>query len=116
MVLDGEKVLAHEIVPFKGKHYSIWKLPEDQAVFRDFCEGKTETVFQFNTPAPGLAQELRPRQGDPPDGTVVKAWTASRPLSAFTALDRPGPLDYFVETADGQAQHARGVRAPCAWW
>jgi hypothetical protein len=36
------------------------------------------------------------------DGTVVKALDSIEALSAFTALDRPGPLDYFVETADGR--------------
>lgn len=102
MVIDGEKVLAHEIVPFKGEYHSIWKLPEDQAVFRDFCEGKTETVFQFNTPgAVGWLQNFNHVKETRKDGTVVKALDSIEALSAFTALDRPGPLDYFVEAGDG---------------
>lgn len=102
MVIEGEKVLAHEIVPFQGKPYSIWKLPEDQAVFRDFCEGKTETVFQFNTSgAVGWLKNFDRVKETRPDGTVVKALDSIEALSAFTALDRPGPLDFFVETEDG---------------
>jgi DNA-directed DNA polymerase III PolC len=105
MILDGEKVLAHEIVPYKGRFYSIWKLPEDQAVFRDFCEGKTETVFQFNTPsAVGWLKHFDRVKEIRPDGEVVKALDSIEALSAFTALDRPGPLDYFVEAPDG-ARH-----------
>ncbi len=102
MMLNGEKVLAHEIVPFKGGHYSIWKLPEDQGVFRDFCEGATETVFQFNTPgAVGWLKNFDRVKETRPDGTIVKALDSIEALSAFTALDRPGPLDYFVETPEG---------------
>lgn len=101
-IINNEKVLAHEIVPFKGQLYSIWKLPEDQAVFRDFCEGKTETVFQFNTPgALGWLKHFDHVKETRPDGTVVKALDSIEALAAFTALDRPGPLDYFVETTDG---------------
>lgn len=101
-VIDGEKVLAHEVIPFQGKLYSVWKLPEDQAVFRDICEGKTETVFQFSTPGVlGWMKNFDHVRETKPDGTVVKALDSIEALSAFTALDRPGPLDYFVETSDG---------------
>jgi DNA polymerase III alpha subunit len=101
--IGGEKVLAHEIVPYKDGLYSIWKLPEDQAVFRDFCEGKTETVFQFNTPgAVGwLKEHFDHIKQVRPDGTTVKSLDSIEALSAFTALDRPGPLDYFVEDKNG---------------
>ena len=103
MTIDGELVLAHEIVPFKGGHYSIWKLPQDQAVFRDFCEGQTETVFQFNTPgAVGWLKNFDRIKETRPDGEVVKALDSIEALAAFTALDRPGPLDYFVETKEGE--------------
>jgi DNA polymerase III alpha subunit len=106
-IIDGEKVLAHEIVPIQvGEHetrlYSIWKLPEDQAVFHDFCEGKTETVFQFNTPgAIGWLKNFDYVKETREDGTEVKALDSIEALSAFTALDRPGPLDYFVENSEG---------------
>jgi DNA-directed DNA polymerase III PolC len=103
MYIDGEKVLAHEIIPFQGKFYSVWKLPEDQAVFRDFCEGRTETVFQFSTEGvQGWMQNFNHVKEVRPDGTVVKALDSIEALSAFTALDRPGPLDYFVQTKEGQ--------------
>jgi DNA polymerase III alpha subunit len=102
MVLNGEKVLAHEIVPFKGEFFSVWKLPQDQAVYRDFCEGKTETVFQFNTPgAVGWLKNFDRVKETRPDGEVVKALDSIEALSAFTALDRPGPLDFFVEATNG---------------
>ena len=106
MVIDGELVLAHEIVPHKGKFYSVWKLPEDQAVFRDICEGKTETVFQFSTPGvQGWMKNFNHIKDRRPDGTVVKAIDSIEALSAFTALDRPGPLDYFVGDEDSGDQH-----------
>lgn len=107
MTLDGEKVLPHEIVPVKNpggevSFHSIWKLPQEQGVFRDFCEGKTETVFQFNTPgAVGWLKNFDRVKETRSDGTVVKALDSIEALSAFTALDRPGPLDYFVETPEG---------------
>lgn len=101
VMIDGEKVLPHEVVPFQGKLYSIWKLPEDQAVFRDFCEGRTETVFQFNTPGALGWLENFDRVKKVENGVTYKALSSIEDLAAFTALDRPGPLDYYVETMSG---------------
>lgn len=103
--IDGELVYAHEQVPFKGEFYSVWNLPELQPVFRDFCEGKTETIFQFNTPsAVGWLKHFNQVKGQK-DGEVVKALDSIESLSAFTALDRPGPLDYSVKLADGTSHN-----------
>lgn len=106
MVIDGKLVLAHEIVPFKGKFYSIWELPEDQPVFRDICEGKTETVFQFSTPgAVGWLRHFDHIKEIRPDKTVVKALNSIESLASFTALDRPGPLDYYLRDEKGEPLH-----------
>ena len=109
--LNGESVLSHEVVPFRGQLYSIWKLPEEQAVFTDICKGKTETVFQFNTKA--AIQWLGQFDHSRPDGRM--AISSIVDMSAFTALDRPGPLDYYVTGEDGSmhnmlVEYARRLR------
>lgn len=94
MIIDGLRVPLLRVVPFKGGYVDIWDLPEIQAVFREICEQKTETVFQFNTP--GAKKWLRHFDAVStvePDGTVHKALDSIEDLAAFTALDRPGPLD-----------------------
>jgi DNA polymerase III alpha subunit len=94
MTIDGLRVPLLRVVPFKGGHVDIWDLPEIQAVFREICEQRTETVFQFNTP--GAKKWLRhfdSVSGVEADGTVHKALDSIEDLAAFTALDRPGPLD-----------------------
>lgn len=103
MNLNGKFVPHIRCVPHGGKFHDIWDLPEDQAVFRDICEAKTESVFQFNTPgARGYLKECfdAVRKTDP-DGTVHKGLDSIEALSAFTALDRPGGLDVFVENRQG---------------
>lgn len=85
------------------KVYDIWDLPEDQAVFRDFCESSTETVFQFNTP--GARQWLRHFDHFKEGSTERKALDSIEALSAFTALDRPGPLDAAVTDPVTGEQH-----------
>jgi DNA-directed DNA polymerase III PolC len=79
----------------------IWDLPEDQKVFKDISLGKTETVFQFNTP--GAVQLLRNfayRKGA--DRWAIDSVEA---MSAFTALDRPGPLDAMVKNPEDDSEH-----------
>lgn len=100
--IDGKLVPLVRAVPYKGRFFDIWDLPEDQAVFRDICEGKTETVFQFNTP--GARKWLRNFDAvrfTDEEGQVHKALDSIEALAAFTALDRPGPLDYYVEAPNG---------------
>jgi DNA polymerase III alpha subunit len=102
MRLNGKFVPAIRCVPRGGQFYDIWDLPEDQPVFHDICEGKTESVFQFNTH--GARQFLRHFdvvRYTEPNGTVHKGLDSIEALAAFTALDRPGPLDYFVEDGSG---------------
>jgi DNA polymerase III alpha subunit len=97
--IGGKRVPNFRIVPKKSElwdsamlTYDIWDLPEDQAVFRSICEGDTETVFQFNTP--GARGWLR--QFDEEVGNGKKGLSSIEDLAAFTALDRPGPLDAYV--------------------
>lgn len=83
-------------LPLKDQVVDIWDLPEDRNVYIDICKGKVETVFQLDGAA--ARQGLRCfgllEDGTPPLKNLED-------LSAFTALDRPGPLDAYVETADG---------------
>ncbi len=77
--------------PVTGEKLNIYDLPEDPEVYKDICEGKVETVFQLDASAArtGL-QSFRPVEGKTP----IKDITG---LAAFVALDRPGPLDAYVE-------------------
>jgi DNA polymerase III alpha subunit len=110
----GNVPRAH-LVPFKGRWYDIWDLPEDQAVFSDVAQGKTETVFQFNTP--GAVKWLKAFAHKKSSGNY--AIDSIEAMSAFTALDRPGPLDAKVTAPDGSehnmlieyAHRARGEAA-----
>lgn len=106
MHLDGKFVPDLRAVPYKGRYHDIWDLPEDQAVFRSICEGRTESVFQFNTPgAVGyLKDHFDAVRTVDEKGVVHKGLDSIEALSAFTALDRPGGLDVFVTGRDGM-QH-----------
>lgn len=101
MRINGKFVPAIRCVPRNGGFVDIWDLPEDQAVFRDICEGKTESVFQFNTP--GAKQLLKNFDAVRAviDGEVHKGLDSIEALAAFTALDRPGPLDYYMDDGNG---------------
>ncbi len=101
-VLNGKRVPKHRIVPVWGKDgghgdadytlADIWDLPEDQDVFADVATSQTETVFQFNTP--GAVQLLRHFSKKKENGNY--AIDSIESMAAFTALDRPGPLDKNV--------------------
>lgn len=92
LVVDGKWVPAIRLVPYQGRLVDIWDLPPAQEVFADVATGKTETVFQFNTP--GAVQWLRHFGYKKPNGNY--AIDSVDGMSAFTALDRPGPLDAKV--------------------
>lgn len=118
VVINGRLVPRHRLLPDGcGGFHDIWDLPEDQAVFREISEGKTETVFQFNTP--GAVQWLRHFNHWKDEVAGRKAIDSIEAMSAFTALDRPGPLDAYVEGPDGRqhnmlveyARRARGEEA-----
>jgi DNA polymerase III alpha subunit len=95
--INGLRVPAIRVVPkfVEGGMalYDVWDLPEDQDVFAEMCAGRTETCFQFDTPAVRQWLELFMVNGR-------HTLTSVEHLSAFTALDRPGPLDATV-SADG---------------
>ncbi len=111
---DGRIDLKHD--PNAQLFVDIWDLPEDQAVFSDVSQSKTETVFQFNTP--GATQWLRHFSHQKDSGNF--AIDSIEAMAAFTALDRPGPLDARVKTPDTEdgehnmlveyARRARGAK------
>lgn len=100
--LNGKSVPGFRIIPHNGHLYDIWDLPEDQDVFNDICEGSTETVFQFNTPA---AKQWLKRFNQKKMGSENKLLDSIEALSAFTALDRPGPLDAMMEDETGDVHN-----------
>jgi DNA polymerase III alpha subunit len=116
MVIHGKQVPGIRLVPLNGQLHDIWDLPEDQGVFHDVCEGRTETVFQFNTQ--GAQDWLKHFNYWRDKEAGRKAIDSVEAMSAFTALDRPGPLDAYVEK-DGKkhnmlveyARRARGEEA-----
>lgn len=122
VTIDGKKVYTIRCMPIPGTKdlADIWDLPADQKVFADICHGDTESVFQFNTP--GARQWLRNfdavRHVDD-EGNEHYAIDSIEGMSAFTALDRPGPLDAYVEAGDGSrhnmlveyAHRAKGLPA-----
>lgn len=91
---DPEAVDAYKV-------FDIWDLPADQAVFADVACGRTETVFQYNTP--GAVQWLEHFGYQKPNGNY--AIDSVDGMAAFTALDRPGPLDMNVPNPDDGGEH-----------
>lgn len=87
------------LVPYKGELVDIWALPEEQLVFHDIVEGRTETVFQFSTNS--ALQWLKEFNGWKNEAEERKAIDSIAEMAAFTALDRPGPLDADVTAEDG---------------
>lgn len=72
-----------------GKILDIYKLPPDDEVFADFSQGKTETVFQMNTPLlTAFCKRIKPR--------------SLKDLSAIVALVRPGPLSADTGVPTGE--------------
>ena len=119
MRLGGKFVPAIRCVPRNGQFHDIWDLPEDQPVFHDICESKTESVFQFNTPgAKGWLKQFNFSRSQDANGVVRRGLSGIEDLAAFTALDRPGPLDYFMNDENGGqhnmlvefARRARGLQ------
>jgi hypothetical protein len=97
VIINDRRVPPHRLVVVPGGGLAdIWDLPEDQKVFDDVAEGKTETVFQFNTS--GAVKWLTHFNHVSKDGK--KAIRSIADMAAFTALDRPGPLDVEVSNPD----------------
>jgi DNA polymerase III alpha subunit len=115
LIVNGRRVPGYRLVqdPVTQKFVDVWDLPLDNAVFNDVSTGKTETVFQFNTNS--AVQWLKQFNYNRPDGTP--AINSIDAMAIFTALDRPGPLDYEVSNPEvpGQkhnimVEYARRVR------
>lgn len=120
IVIDGKKVPYVRIVPHlgnQGDYYDIWDLPPDVDVFNSICEGDTESVFQFNTEGAKGWLHYFNHVKFYEKGVTTKALDSLEALAAFTALDRPGPLDYEVADQNGKkhnmlvefANRARGA-------
>jgi DNA polymerase III alpha subunit len=93
-ILDGLLVPGIRLIPDKnGNLWDLWDLPPEEEVFADLYTGQTETVFQYDTP--GARQGLKYFNG---------LFHSEEDLSIFTALDRPGPLDYFVTNPENPSQ------------
>ncbi len=114
MTINDRLVPNHRLLPLpEGGYADIWDLPEDQTVFKDVSYGRTETVFQFNTPS--AVQWLEHFNHTKPDGRA--AIDSIEAMAAFTALDRPGPLNVMVqhpeqpdETHNMLVEYARRAR------
>ena len=99
----------------RGAEIDPWDLPEDQAVFNEICAGRTETVFQLNTS--GSVGYLRLFQFERPDRRGALGITSIEDIAVFTALDRPGPLDFkdpltHRNMLEEYAARARGEAKP----
>lgn len=101
--INDNSILLHRSVknPVDNKYYDIWNLPQDLNVFNDVSQGKTETVFQFNTH--GAVRWLKHFNYNRPDGTP--AINSIYSMAVFTALDRPGPLNYNVTNPQNGQKH-----------
>jgi len=100
-IIDGKKVPKHRLIPRNGKVEDIWNLPDDLDVYADIADGKTESVFQFNTA--GARQWMAHFNHDKPDGKPIIG--SIYDLAVFTALDRPGPLDVYVINPEDDSKH-----------
>jgi len=93
-IINGKPVPRIRVIPDKdGNLMDIWDLPPDEAVFKDISDLKTETIFQFDSAS--ARKWLKYFQG---------SIHSVNDLAIFTALDRPGPLDYFVSNPDSPSE------------
>lgn len=93
-MLNGRLVPAHRIVIGRdGVLSDIYDLPEEEEVFQDIIDRKTETIPQFSTSSAhkGLQNTKYKRE----DGR----WCIDSvmEMAVFNALNRPGPLEYLVQ-------------------
>lgn len=92
--INGVLVPGLRIIPDKnGNVHDIWELPQDPEVFKDIDDGKVETVFQLDSAS--ARQWLQYFKG------IIHGISD---MAIFTALDRPGPLDYMVQDPDNPSQ------------
>lgn len=95
---SGKAIEMLYAVPFNNDLYSIWNLPQDPKAIASVVEGNVQGVFQLDTP--GAQKWLKVFNFERPDGKG-KGLSTIQDLCAFVALDRPGPLDAYVQAADG---------------
>lgn len=95
--INGINVPSFRTVPDDDKDgfYDIWDLPEKEEVFQEILSSDNETVFQLNTSSSN--KWLKEFAFKKSNGQLGISSIAD--ISAFIALDRPGPLDAF--TLDG---------------
>jgi DNA polymerase III alpha subunit len=115
--INGKKVMDYEVISFEGKFSSIYDLPEKIDVYNDICAGNTETVFQLDTD--GARKWLKEFNYYLDRTKDIKCINNINDLASFTALDRSGPLDAFVEYEGREinmlqvyARKVRGVDVP----
>lgn len=102
LFLNNLKVPMMRILPYKGELYDIWDLPYVKEVYDDIGEGRTETVFQLNTPtAQKWLREFNYKKPNKDERLI----NSIDEIAYFTALDRPGPLDAPVECEDGKTRN-----------
>jgi DNA polymerase III subunit alpha len=115
VTINSKYVPNHRLVldPVSEQLSDIWDLPTDLNVYQEISSGKTETVFQFNTH--GAVKWLKYFNFTRPDNTP--GINSIEAMAAFTALDRPGPLNYEVRNPDNLelkhnvlVEYARRVR------
>ncbi len=100
--INGLRVPRFRQIPAPGGLADIWDLPDDQNVFMDVSQGRTETVFQFNTE--GAIKWLKHFNYKKPNGNFAIDSIAT--MAYFTALDRPGPLNAYVSNPEEEdAKH-----------
>ena len=100
--IDNKRVPFIRTLPLKnGEISDIWDLPEDQDVYKDICEGRTETVFQFNTNGARKWLKYFNYIKKEENGIVYRGLSNIEDLSLFNALNRKGPLDYYMEDENG---------------
>jgi DNA-directed DNA polymerase III PolC len=67
-----------------GKELYVWKLPQEDAVYRSIWNGQTETMFQINTAS------MRPFVVDMLPENMMD-------VATLLGLVRPGPMDFIDE-------------------
>lgn len=105
--INGVSVPSFRAVPDAGAFYDIWDLPEKEEVLNSILQEDNETVFQLNTSSANKwLKEFAFRRKDGKLGL-----SSIDDISAFIALDRPGPLDAFTPEGLNMLQdYARRVK------
>lgn len=102
-IIKGLRVPGFRLIPTPNGLCDVWDLPEVLEVFDDICTGKTETVFQLDTS--GVVKWLKYFKDFKEDGSGARGLSSINDLAAFTALDRPGPLDAAVVGPSGDSRN-----------